>query len=71
MNVLGYEITRIAVVSAIVGAMFIGIGINLAGEIVKSIYAVLIKKRFERWLRKFDHHKTKITKRLYSLNYKR
>jgi hypothetical protein len=66
MEFLGYEITRIAVVSAIVGAMFVGVGINLAGEIVKSVYAVLIKKRFEKWLRKFDHHKNKVIKRLYA-----
>jgi positive regulator of sigma E activity len=65
MEFLGYEITRIAVVSAIVGAMFVGVGINLAGEIVKSIYAVLMKKRFERWLRKFDHHQTRVIRVLY------
>lgn len=65
MEFLGYEITRIAMVSAIVGAMFVGVGLNLAGEIVKSIYAILIKKRFEKWLRRFDHHKTRVIRVLY------
>lgn len=66
MIFLGVEIPALAVlIGSMVGAMAVGIGINITGEIVKSVYKILFKKRFELWLKKFDHHKARVIKILY------
>ena len=63
MNILGADVPTFAVLfGSLIGALFLGIGINISGELVKSLYKVLLKKRFEKWLQKFDHHNTKVIK---------
>lgn len=65
MNIFGADVPAFTVLfGSLIGALFIGIGVNVSGELVKSLYKIIFKKRFEAWLKTFDHHGTSCLKKL-------